>query len=262
MRALGALNMSVGTSLAFELGGDSVKSADTLLFNLRTLVRNAMQSYEGDEATNIKPDQLVKDVENDLILISKWVEENRRGKPIQLIVYYPTYKGIKSKFKHADHYVPKEKSKKEEQLKVLGQVAEAVAKKYAKLIVETDVDLPAFTGKGVIMTHHVVDLTTTQSTGRLFLLESHTGVIKDFTQWYTKLTGGEKLNYIPLNHLTIQIFGDNSNHFKSSSHGIKELVKRVAIEAKWTSATTISRVRNTIGNIAQGADKAGLLMMM
>ena len=112
------------------------------------------------------------------------------------------------------------------------------------------------------MTHHVVDLVTTSSMARLFLLESYTGVVKDFTQWYTKLTGGDKLHYIPFNALTLQVFGDNSVNFKSSSHGIKELVKKIALEAKWTSATSISRVRNTIGNIAQGADKAGLLMMM
>jgi hypothetical protein len=261
MRAIGALSMSVGTSLAFELGGDVAKSADTLLFNLRTLVRNAMQSYEKEDDGYNNELQLIKDVESDLVLISKWVEENRKAKPIQMIVYYPTYKSLKSKFKHADIYEPKVQSKKEEQLKILGKVAEAIAKKYKKVIVEADVDLPAFTGKGVIMTHHVVDLTTTPSTGRLFLLESHTGVIKDFTQWYTKLTGGDKLNYMPFNHLTIQIFGDNSTNFKSSSHGIKELVKRIAAEAKWTSATSISRVRNSIGSIAQGVDRAGLMMM-
>mgnify|MGYP003482623717 CR=1 FL=1 len=262
-RAVGGLGMSVGTSYAIENGGaDAMRGADTILFNLRTLIRNAQASYEAADPDYNKVDQLVKDVESDLLLLGKFIEQNRKGKPIQMVVYAPSYRGLKSRFKHADLYVPKENSKKEAYLKVAEKVFDAVLKKYEKLLVKTDVGMPEFKGKGIVLTHHVVDLTEVSGIGRLYLLESHTGNLKSFTMWNTKLTGGDKLHYIPFNRLTIQIFGDNSVNFKSSSHAIKELVKKIAIDAKWTSATSMTRVRGSINDLPQGVDRAGLLMML
>ena len=262
MRAIGALGMSVGTSLAFEAsGGDFVRTADTIMFNLRTLVRNAQQAYEKDDSQQSDTSQLVKDVESDLLLIGKWLEQNRKGRPINMVVYYPSYRGIGSKFKHAILWKPTTEKQKA-YAKLIEDVCDDIALKHKAVIQKTDINLPEFKGRGVIMTHHVVDLTTTNSIGRLFLLESHTGAVKPYTQWYTKLTNGTELYYIPFNHLTIQIFGDKSTNFKSSSHGIKELVKRIAKENKWTSATSMARVRGTINNISNAVDRAGLQMML
>lgn len=262
MRAVGTLGMSVGTSLAFEgSGASAIRSADTVLFNLRTLIRNAQESYEKDDPEYKDVDQLVKDVESDMVLLSKWLEQARAGKAIKMVIYYPSYALIGLKYKHAKLWEPTtdlQKSKAD----ISKAVAKKLISKYEKLITQTIMGMPDFKGTGIVLTHHVVDLAEMQAVARLHLLESHTGLLKPFTQWYTKLTGGKDLINIPFNRLTIQIFGDNSTNFRSSSVGIKNLVKKLAEDSHWTAATTLSRVRSTIANLPQSVDRAGLTMML
>lgn len=262
MRALGALGMSVGTSAAFEgSGANSIRSADTVMFNLRTLVRNARMAYEKDDPELNDVDQLTKDVEGDIVALGKWLETARAGKPISMVVYYPSYLLMKIKFKHALLWEPTT-DKQKAQAKILDAVAAKVVKKYEKLIVKTTMGVPDFKGTGIVLTHHVVDLTDVSGVARLHLLESYTGLLKPFTQWYTKLTGGEELYMMPFNRLTIQIFGDKSTNFRSHPQAIKEVVRKLAKDSHWTSATTVSRVRSTINNLPMGVDRAALLMML
>lgn len=76
MRELGTLGMSVGTSLAFEgTISKEINSTDTVLINLRTLIRNASQSYT--ESPNLNVDQITSDVKQDLVKISQWIDTNR-----------------------------------------------------------------------------------------------------------------------------------------------------------------------------------------
>lgn len=262
MRAIGALGMSVGTSLAFEgEAAKNIRSADSVMFNLSTMVRNAHAAYETEDKEKTDVKQLAMDVGSDLRLIGGWLEKARSNKPIQMVVYIADYSGLKSLFPHASIWEPKS----EKQLayaKLLNSVLAALEKEYGKLIVKTKASVPPFVGKGIVLTHHVVDLTSVNGVARLYLLESYTGLLKPFTLWYTKLTGGEELHYLPFNRLTIQVFGDKSTNFKASSHGIKELIKKLAVSHKWTSATTMSRIRGTINNLPDGVDKAGLKLML
>jgi len=262
MRALGALGMSAATSLAFENSGtDSIRTADVMMFNLRTLIRNAIEAYETEDRERKDEEQIAKDVEADMVLIAKWLEANRLGKPVKLIVYCPSYAIFKLKFKYADRAEAKTEKQKE-RVRVVDGAIKILLKKYEKLIEKTVMGLPDFKGNGVVMTHHVIDLVDTTAVTRLYLFESRTGAIKPYTQWYTKLTGGDELHYMPFNRLTIQIFGDRSTNFRSSSIGIKNLVKKLAADHKWTPATTMSRVRSNINDLPQGVDRAGLLMML
>lgn len=254
--------MSVGTSLAFEgQGAAEIPLADTVLFNLYTLVRNAHEAYEKDERQAFDPDQLAEDVSSDLRLIGDWINKARGRKPIQMVVYCPDYDTLSSDFRKAELWVPKS-DKQKAYAKLAEQTVSRLKKQYDKLIVSLRHGIPEYTGRGIVLTHHVVDLTFVKGVGRLFLLESHTGLLKPFTLWYTKLTGGSELHYMPFNRLTIQVFGDRSTNFKASSMGIRELVKKLAQDHKWTSATTLSRIRSTINGLPQSVDKAGLLLML
>lgn len=263
MRSTGALGISVGTSLALEQGNlMSFRKIDSMLFNLRTLVRNAQESYDKDDENRYSVDQLVKDVEGDITFLAKYIDTHRNGKPVKMIVYNPSYKGMKSKFPHADIKDHSKGTEKQQKVyKTITSVCDKLFEKYEKLIVPTNVGMPAFNGNGVVMTHHPVDLCETSGTGRLKLFESYTGLLKSFPDWHTKLTNGKNMLNIPLNHLTIQIFGDNSTDFMSSKHNIKDLVKTIAHDNNWTTATTYSRVRSTIINMTAGVDRAGLMMM-
>lgn len=262
MRSTGALGMSVGTSLAFEgQGAADIVQADTVLFNLHTLIRNAHQSYEKTDKEAFDANTIAENVSSDLRLIGDWIDKSRNRKPIQMVVYCPDYDELSRDFPKAKLW-----EAKSDKQKAYVKLDEAVVKKlkdqYGKLINPQRRGMPEYTGRGIVLTHHVVDLTFVKGVGRLFLLESHTGLIKPFTLWYTKLTGGSELHYMPFNRLTIQVFGDRSTNFQTSSLGIRELVKKLAQDHKWTSATTLSRIRSTINGLPQSVDKAGLLLML
>lgn len=264
MRTTGTLGMSFGTSNAIENGeaASQIRMSDVAMFNIYTLIRNAHDAYETkEEKEKLTADQLVDDVIADLKILGRWMEEARKTKPIQMIVYYPSYFSLKIRFPLADLKEPKG-ANQERFDKLSKSAAKKLFSQYEKLIQKTDVGMPAFKGKGIVLTHHVVDLVMVDAVARLTLLESYTGKLKPFTQWYTKLTGGEDLYYMPFNKLTIQVFGDRSTDFRSSSAGIKALVKKLALDNGWTSATTMSRVRSNISSLPPGVDKAGLLKML
>jgi hypothetical protein len=264
MRSLGALGMSIGTSLAIEQpeAAAQIRGSDVILFNLLTLIRNAHDAYESKEdKADLKPEQLMEDVVNDLKMLSRWLEEVRKTKPLQLIVYYPSYFSMKFRFPLAD-LAKRETDNQKKFDKLSDKTADLIYDKYKKLIERTDIGMPSFKGKGIVMTHRVVDLAVHDHVLRLTLMESYTGKLKPYTQWYTKLTGGKELYYLPFNKLTIQIFGDKSTDFASSSKAIKDLVKKLAQDSSWTPATTVSRCRLNINMLNDGIDKAALLKML
>lgn len=262
MRALGGLNVSVGTSLAFE--GDAKKTlaeSDAILINLRTIVRNAREAYPAEDPDGKDSTLVAKSAYEDLTRLADIIQGWMGARPISFDVFLPSYKSLPNLFSKADLWIPttdqqKKKADIEEgALKVLRSKLKGVIK-------ETDSKLLEFSGNGVIVTHHPVDLVLTKAFSRLKLLESYTGTVKGFTQWYTKLTGGDDLYYMPLNKLTIQIFGDRSVNFRSSTMKTKALLKDIAVKGKWTSATTVDRVRSTINLHASGFDRAALIVLL
>jgi hypothetical protein len=254
--------MSVGTSLAFEgQGAADIPSADAVLFNLHTLVRNAHEAYEKTDKEAFDADRVAEDVSSDLRMLGDWIDKARGRKPVQMKVYCPDYDTLARDYPKAALWEPTS-DKQKAYAKLAAQVIKKLKTQYGKLIITERMGIPEYVGRGIVLTHHVVDLTFVKGVGRLFLLESHTGLLKPFTLWYTKLTGGSELHYMPFNRLTIQVFGDRSTNFKTSSMGIRELVKKLAQDHKWTSATTLSRIRSTINGLPQSVDKAGLLLML
>lgn len=263
MRALGGLGISSGTSLAFEstLLSNASSGINSYLINLRTLIRNARGAFQEDSEKN-DVQRVTLGVKDDIEKIAEFINKLHKGKPIEFILYCPSYNGLKSKFPKALLKTPT-KEKQKLTAKIEEEVAKKVCEQLGPLIKTTDCQLPTFSGNGVILSHHTVDLVLTNSQTRLWLLESYTGNLKPYTKWYTKLTGkDEELFNLPLNTLTIQIFGDKAVNFLSMDQVKKDLVKEMALKGKWSSATTPSRVRSTIELYAKGADKDGLLLLL
>lgn len=263
MRELGDLGMSIGTSLAFESqeGQFNLATTDNLYINLRTLVRNAIGAYDKDDLDRYKVDPVVEAVVSDLKAMGSAMKDIAKMKAVNLVIYYPSYNGLKSKFPKADLWEPtKEKQKAYQSL--MEKVVKEIKAKFPNVIKDIDYRIPDFSGKCTVITHHAVDLTTTEGYQRLSLLETHSGIVKPYILWNTKLTGGPELYNIPLNTFTIQIFGDRSTNFKSSSKAIKDLVKNLADVGKWTTASTMSRIRSTVLTHTTGVTQAGLLLLL
>lgn len=262
MRTVGALGISTGTSLAFESGvNNTLSKTDTLLVNLRTIVRNAIEAYEPDDPDGKDPVLITAAVREDLIGITKFITGLNLPKSTSFIVYNPSYKSLPKEFPHAKLWEPTT-DKQKDHAALMGKVIKAVVDDFGTAIKQTDIMIPDFTGEGLIITSHPVDLALTKSYARLQLLESYTGLVRPHTMWYSKLTGGEKLFNMPLNKFTIQIFGDKSTNFRSESFKIKRLVEDIAQKAKWTSGSTIDRIRSSINSYSSGFDRTGLLNLL
>jgi len=262
MRTLGAFEMSVGTSMALEKDAiDEITVANSFLVNLRTLVRNVIQSYAPDDI--IDADIVIKDTKSDLTELAKWLAAAVNRRSLVFKVYYPSYKSLRSVYSKAELVTnDTRREKARQQYDLIEKVCKRLCLEFPKQITQTDTQLPKFDGKGLIITHHVVDLTMTTSVTRLKLLESHTGTAKPYTKWYTKLTGGKDLYYMPFNRLSIQVFGDKATNFYSSSAGLKKLVEDLAISKEWNAGTSFTKVRSDINGLPSGITKAGLKLLL
>ena len=76
------------------------------------------------------------------------------------------------------------------------------------------------------------------------LLESHTGVIKDITQWYTKyhVVGTQDLSMLPMVDIVLYILGDDQL-VRSLPVKVKKELLRIAIEYKWSYRTSRFKVK-------------------
>lgn len=261
-RTKGTIPISVGTALAFEvLPSTPMHRYHALLINLRTIVRNARQAY--DQYTP-SVNELFQACKEDIVGLAEFIVSMKLKTDLELKLYYPSYRGLPKLFPLAKlKNVEKEGTEKQKEIYALEKaVIDKLLVDFDKGITRIDCVLPPFPGQALIITHHPVDLVTTESYARLNLLESHTGTIKNYTLFYTKLTGSDKLTNIPLSKLTIQIFGDNSVNFYGHSMAVKNEIKQLAEEARWSTAATPSMVARAIRSLNNSPEKDILLKMI
>jgi hypothetical protein len=261
-RTKGTLPISVGTALALEaLTQVPMYRYHTFLINLRTIVRNARQAYDEHTPT---VQELYQSSKEDIVGLAEFIVSLQLKTDLDLKFYYPSYKGLPRLFPLAKlKNVELNGNDNQKAIARLdNQVIEKLLSDFGKNINTVDSVIPKFAGLGLIITHHPVDLVTTDSYARLNLLESHTGTIKNYTQFYTKLTGSDKLTNIPMNKLTIQIFGDNSTNFYSQSIGVKNEVKQLADVGHWSTASTLNQVARSIRSLDNTPEKQILLKMI
>lgn len=262
-RSFGTLNISVGTSIAIEtLSSLPLLKYTSFLINIRTLIRNAIGSFDKD--AKLTDEIVFNAVRSDMLEIASAIASLKLKTELKLIFYSPSYNSLKSMFPLASlKDDSKGTAKQQANYKLTKSVMDKIKSEFKDLIEYNNVLLPEFTGEALIITHHPVDLATSPAYTRLTLLESHTGTIKRFPDFYTKLTGYKTMANIPLNKITIQIFGDNSVDFYSHSKlSVKNALKALADETKWTSASTPSFVYRTIRGLSDGPDKETLLKMI
>lgn len=265
-RTLGTLPISVGTAVPIEgLQNVPMHRFQTFLINIRTLVRNAREAFEELPKEN----DLFEAVKSDMVEIANAITALQLRTLLDLKFYLPTYSSLPRMF-------PSAKLKEMDPKKMTGPrdenrrirtildnaVQDRILKEFGKLVSQVDSSIPQFAGNGLIITHHPVDLVTTESYHRLHLLESHTGTIKTYALFNTKLTGGKDLPNMPLNKLTIQIFGDNAVNFLSHSLSVKNEIKSLAESVPWSSASTPSFVASSIRRLPSTCPERPILLKM
>jgi hypothetical protein len=94
------------------------------------------------------------------------------------------------------------------------------------------------------------------------LLETHTGAIKNYLQWNTKLTKGKDLVRMPFCKFTLQVFGDNGNVFSPMSMALKEAVTKLSVDDNWTNVATQDRLIYSIKKITDPKLRSQLMMLL
>lgn len=254
-RDVGQIPVSIGTSLAFEgyLGIHpnqpkqpiDVKSVKEIWVNLRTLARNLWSAVPTAEVANLNPaaavDVLMQEVQTIPVALAQY---NARAK----VRYYIAGKdAMKWMF-------PKATFKK---AKTPKQMAYEVYERYTSIelyrrmkdegmdVIEIDRKPPPSDGTVALLTHYPSDLLWKESFNRLMLLESHTGKIKPWNLWYTKLHNVDETKPMPFNKFTLQVFGDGVD-LEPQPRNIIGQLRQLAANKKWSPVTTEAKMYHDI----------------
>lgn len=264
-RVKGNLNVSISTNMAIDGLYNRIPDkprerpmpatlGDAVYFNVRTMFRNAWGSMSGEDAANLSPNSYADMLEQEMNIISAALSEEEP--PLEAFFYAPSYERLGKEYPNGEL-----KNVKTDKMthKVLMENRVLLKLKQTDTLmtpiifndVEVKTDVPY---KAFFVTHYPVDLLHTSGFNKVYLLESHTGVVKGPDKWWTKLStknleGAER---IPFNKGTIQFFGDSGGMFKAQSPAAKKRVVEVAVKYKWNQQTTRSRMLDTLKLAGEG----------
>lgn len=250
-RDFGLYNISIGSSLSLEglfrtgefaneKGETEIHAYQEVMINLRTMFRNAYESFRQDR------ERLTPDVIKDCILedFEGFVAAVRTVAPeVVCVPYLCTYKSAnkefpQAKFRNANtplqiHYKSVEDDVYRLLLNAENPLIEAqVFDVYPKNNKDT-----------LILTHFPADLLARKDFPKLALLESHTGKVKTHLEWNTKLY--KKPPRIPFNKGFLVTFGDTSM-FSPQDLKIRNVLNKTAEKYNWNQSTTMDRIYNCL----------------
>lgn len=246
-REVGKLPVSVGTSLAIEgLQQPHLPQYDHLWINLRTLYRNIQQAVDIPTRDSMTPD-MVQDVmidEMNHISEAMAVITGGRVSPQWYVSEPNTLVRI----------LPEAiiRSPQTDLQKMMYNLSEAAIAPIVKMLKDKAlVFRPVLHGPGrtLLLTHYPTDLLGRRNFAELMLLESHTGKIKQYAEFSSKLTDGRELNWLPFNGFTLSVFGDNNVLLRQMPQKMRNLVLDIAKKYKWTPMTTRAKMTMDLGFI-------------
>lgn len=246
-RATGQFPLSIATSLALEgafgiyperpvVEPAPILEYDELWVNVKTLFRNFLGALDKSTAEMITSDAVVEGINGELDTIHRLITEQTSGRT-SVVFYLSDYADIDRKYRYAvirRDSTAKQKMYTAMMIDVIGKLLKMHPK--GNIRVEKLKLHPEKKTKALILTHIAFDLVSYPEFRELTLLESHTGAIKERSQWYTKYLNGKELSMIPFREDFIQIFGD-SETFRPADPKLREEVIQIATKFRWNAAT-------------------------
>lgn len=257
-RTVGQFPISIGTSLALEGLFEIHPTQPTmpsghrrithLWVNLRTMIRNFYAAIPTEQLPKTPMNQALELFLTELrALYAVFQQSDRRH--FQVVVYYNSMENLKWDFPHA----LMKKPKTEKQL-MLDHMETVLTKLVLDNAVEQQLHIlpirkrPMSTNNVVaILTHYPYELLWRFEFDTLFLLESHTGKLKPYSQWFTKLNGVRAEDHIPFNKLMIQLFGDKTL-FEPFPKKLLDEVRQIAATRNWSAVTSSEKIMDNIRN--------------
>lgn len=255
-REMGAFPISIGTSLAIEsalgqypekpVSPAPISKYDQLWINVKTLFRNYLGAFAGnagrEQPYNVIVDELFAEMEN----IKSVIRD--RFSNVEVVYFVSDYQ-IPNLGKSVVLRTDKSPLKQ-----AFTNLYKAVVNEMLYRIRKNELDLilvfknkikPKSHVKAMILTHIPYDLLSHYDFAELVLLESHTGTVKPRSEWHTKFNGSQDLQVIPFNESMMRIFGDKEI-FEPAQRDLREAVYAMAVEDKWSVATTYDRIVHVI----------------
>lgn len=247
-RETGTLSLSIGTALAFEslLGIHpdqvknpiNVKTVNQIWVNLYTLVRNLYSAVPTDKINSIDLNAAIEVLISELEMMKIILEQRKLN--IEIIPYASPKDEIEYVFPKAEYKqakTPKQVAYKYLEDYIVDGLINILSKEHDKFTM--------IRGKpkrlnvtALLLTHFPHELFWKDQFDRLLLLESHTGRIKPYNLWYTKLHGIKSTDRpLPFTRFTLQVFGDGVL-IDGQSRNIKAQLKQLAETRRWSPVTT------------------------
>lgn len=269
-RTTSAFPVSIGTSLALESaffsGGEpydktrvipqviNLNKYQELWLNISTLFRNVHSSLSSQDAERVSFTDYATALWEEMEFIHKLVatDTQERLKVKFYVANYSHLKGIKDGSLLREQSTPKQihyKFMHDHAIKaVLQHASKAQAFSGLDVKVFDRYVYPDAHPAVLIMTHMPYDLVKFSKFSKLELLESHTGIVKNRSGWYTKL-GGQAMNpRIPFGERMLKTYGD-AHMFRPQSFKVKEAVSETAKAKRWTWMTTDEKMRHDLKSI-------------
>jgi len=219
-------------------------------YNIFTLIRNILHSVSNSELKRYLlkdsngPSAVVEVLITELEII-KELYSNTSCKPI---LFIPTYKTVYSKVSNVINPADMNDAKLHQHNFNLMCVKIFNLSHYNNIdIIKADYKLPIVSGNSLITTHYTFDLLNVLNNKRLFLLESHTGRLKDKSMFNTKYHNLGKLDktVFPFNEILLYILGDNTL-IKPFKFKVRSELHKLAMDKKWTSFTSEAKIKTNI----------------
>ena len=216
-----------------------ITSYKEMYINLQTLFRNLVSSVSKEDITAADASEIVSVLHTEMEVIDSLLKNEGQGicKPIY---YYCTYEAVHNngKVKTRTDNLPAQKLMRYKLVKTL----EILSKQGNVIRFNSDV-VPSSRVDALILTHMPYDLVNHHKFNKLDLLESHTGVLKNKTKWYTKYypIGSDDISMLPFHRQLLMVLGDKSL-INPSDIRLRRQILEIAIRRKWTVMSTMPKI--------------------
>lgn len=259
-RTMGGFPLSVGTSLAFESLFKPrqtpydperkipqelrIEDYQEVWINVATLIRN-IASAANMQSFLMTHEDVVLNVLNLELETIESIFANEGRNVCKVHFYYATYTSLgKSGSRFITLRSDSTDAQKEYSLRQQSLVKSLSQYKNKIKIIDKTIEPNTINPKGLIITHIPYDLLSHSNFGKLSLLETYTGVLKQRNEWNTKYNkiNNVSLANIPFTRKLLLVFGD-SILIQPMDIKFRKMIVDIANNRKWTSLTTDEKVR-------------------